>query len=107
MARKKKCRWIAESQDQRFVIECRHDGCLIVVDCDQMNPNDEDSMDGIICIKPDDAGAFLTVMKSALDLHEARVAAKEKAREARAQAKEKAPVVEEVKKPAKGRKKTP
>ena len=98
---KNKCRWIAESKDGRFVIECRHDGCLIVVDCDQMNPNDDDSIDGIICIQPTDAEAFLTVMKSALDLHEARVAAKEKARAARAQSKEKPPAVAGVKMPGK------
>ena len=103
MARKKKCRWVAESQDGRFVIECRNDGCLIVVDCDHMNPNDDDSMDGIICIQPNDAEVFLTVMKAALDLHGARVAAKEKARAARIQSKEKTPAVPAVKKSGKGR----
>ena len=93
---KTKCRWMAESKDGRFIIECRRDGCLIVVDCDQMNPTDDDSMDGIICVQPTDTDAFLTVMKSALQLHEARIAAREQARAARAQSKETPTAVADV-----------
>jgi hypothetical protein len=61
-------RWIAESKTGRFSIDRTADGGLMIVDYAMVDPDDEDSLDGMLPILPEEAEEFLGMMRKAVKL---------------------------------------
>ncbi len=61
-------RWVVKSNDSRYIINREKDGGLIILDCDVLEPNDPDSMEGLFYVAPEAAKVFLALMKSAIAL---------------------------------------
>lgn len=68
MKRKMQSRWVVKSADSRYIINREKDGGLILLDCSVLEPDDPDSMAGLFYVAPEEAGAFLALVKSALAL---------------------------------------
>lgn len=70
MSKKTANRWVVKSDDSRYIINREKDGGLILLDCSVLEPNDPDSMVGLFYVAPDEADAFLKIMKAAVALDE-------------------------------------
>jgi len=70
MIKKIQSRWVVKSNDSRYIINREKDGGLILLDCSVLEPNDPESMEGLFYIAPQEAEAFLSLMKAAIELDE-------------------------------------
>lgn len=68
MKKKLDSRWVVKSNDNRYIINRENDGGLILLDCSVLEPDDPDSMAGLFYVAPEEADAFLALVKSALAL---------------------------------------
>jgi len=59
-------RWRVESEDGRFEIDRCADGSLMIVDRAVWNPDDNNDMQGMFCVLPEDRILFMQIMKTAL-----------------------------------------
>ena len=60
--------WVAESKTGRFIMDRTDDGGLMIVDCAMLDPDDEESGDGMFPVMPEDAEEFLAVMRKAVEM---------------------------------------
>jgi hypothetical protein len=61
-------KWVAESKTGKFIIERMDNRGLMTVDCARLDPDDEDSIEGMISIMPEDPDEFLAVMRKAVEM---------------------------------------
>jgi len=59
-------KWRVESDDGRFEIDRCSDGGLAIVDRAVWNPDDENDMQGLFTVLPEDRILFMQIMKTAL-----------------------------------------
>lgn len=59
-------KWRVESDDGRFEIDRCSDGALMIVDRAQWNPDDENDLQGLFTVLPEDRTLFMQLMNTAL-----------------------------------------